>query len=272
MDAKPDCYDSVPACLCMKCQLYDVQQMVRAKSTLVSSRSPFLPGYAASLLSRPSSKPAPCAVSAALSSRPTCSVAVSTCGLADIDDLKSAREPVCQPDCLPRRPFLSRPRLDFADLSSSCFSPVASSGPVLPVSSTAVSSVGPAPVLYSPVPSSCPGPGLGSGSFAVSSAGPAPVLSTPVSSNRAGPGSGSFVAPRPIPAPRVCPAWSSRVPSSSFVAPRYVPASCVWSSPVPASPFRQLPVLPMSFSVFFVLPVLLFTPFCFNLSFVPLLR
>ena len=270
MDVKPDCYDSVPACLCMKCQLYDVQQMVRAKSSLVSSRSPFLPGYAASLLSRPSSKPAPCAVSAALSSRPTCSVAVSTCGLADIDDLKSAREPVCQPDCLPRRPFLSRLRLDFADLSSSCFSPVASSGLVLPVSSTAVSSVGPAPALYSPVPSSRPG--LGSGSFAVSSAGPAPVLSSPVSSNRAGPGSGSFLAQRPIPAPRVCPAWSSRVPSSSFVAPRYVPATRVWSSPVPASPFRQLPVLPMSFSVFFVLPVLLFTPFCFALSFVPLLR
>ena len=231
MDVKPACYDSVPACLCMKCQLYDVQQMVRAKSSLVSSRSPFLPRYAASLLSRPPSKSAPCAVSSALSSRPTCSVAVSTSGLADVDALKSAREPVCELDCPPRRPFLSRPRLDFADVSLSCFSPAASSGSVLPV----VSSVGPAPVVSSPVPSSCPG-------------------------------SGSFVAPRPV--PRVCPARPRPVPSSRFAAPRYVPASRVWSSPVGASPLRLLPFVPM---VLFVFPVLLSTPFGFALSFVPLL-
>lgn len=47
VSVKPVCYDSVPPCLCMDCQLYD-QQMVRAKSSTVSSRSPFMPRYAVS--------------------------------------------------------------------------------------------------------------------------------------------------------------------------------------------------------------------------------
>ena len=110
---KPSCYDSVPACLCMDCQLYDVKKMVRVKSTAVSSRSPFLPSYAASLLSRPS-----------------CSVATSTSGLAVTDVAKPVYEPACESDCFPRRPFLSRPRLDFAVSSSPCFLPAKSSGSV----------------------------------------------------------------------------------------------------------------------------------------------
>lgn len=40
---KPKCYDSAPPCVCTDCQLYDVKKMVNAKSSIVSSRSPFLP-------------------------------------------------------------------------------------------------------------------------------------------------------------------------------------------------------------------------------------
>ena len=232
MDEKPVCYDSVPACLCMKCQLFDVQQMVRAKSSLVSSRSPFLPSYAASLLSRPASKSlTSCAVSPALSSRPMCSVAETTCGLADVDALKSACEPVCEPDSLSRVSFLSRPRLDFADVSSSCFLPAVASSPV--PSSPPVAS---RPVVSSPAASSVP-----------PVVGPVPV-SSPVLPSR--PSSRSFVAPRPVP---------------RFAVPRYVPAP----RPVGVSPFRLLSFVPL---VLFVFPVLLSTPFGFALSFIPLLR
>ena len=78
VSVKPLYYDSVPPCLYMDCQLYDVQQMDRAKSSTVS---PFWPRYAVSLSSRPLIKSPPCAVSSALSSRPSCSVAASTYGL-----------------------------------------------------------------------------------------------------------------------------------------------------------------------------------------------
>ena len=80
----------MPPCLCIDCQLlgyplYDVKQMVRAKSSTVSSHSPFLPRYCVSLSSRPSIESTPCAVSSALSSRPSCSVSDFTYGLADVD-------------------------------------------------------------------------------------------------------------------------------------------------------------------------------------------
>ena len=79
VSVKPLYYDSVPPCLYMDCQLYDVQQMDRAKSSTVS---PFLPRYTVSLVVLSSHiRSAPYAVSSALSSRPSCSVAASTYGL-----------------------------------------------------------------------------------------------------------------------------------------------------------------------------------------------
>ena len=118
--------------------LYDVKKMVRAKSTAVSSRSPFLPSYAASLLSRPS-----------------CSVATSTSGLAVTDVAEPVYEPACESDCFPRRPFWSRPRLDFAVSSSPCFLPAKSSGSVA-VSSAVTSSPVSSAAVRGPVPPSRP--------------------------------------------------------------------------------------------------------------------
>ena len=241
---KPKCYDSVPACLCMDCQLYDVKQMVSAKSSIVSSRSPFLPRYAASLLSRPSAKSAPCAVSSALSSRPSCSVAECTYGLADVD----------------RPMFLSRPRLDFADLSSPCFvpacdsaSPVSSVPPVRAVPAPHVSSVGVPPVCSAvsvavpPVRSSSVPP-----SWSSSVAVPFRSVSAPSSAVTASPGFGcsvSSVASRPVYVPPVV------APSVSAAAPpgfRTVAASpsfgCSVSSVV-SRPVYVPPVVAPSVSV-----------------------
>ena len=102
---KSSCYDAVPACLCTSCQLF-----VLSLSSVSSSFLP--PRYAASLYSSPADS---CEVSSVLSTRPSCSVADSTCGLASIVP--------------PRRP--SR-RFEFA-VSSPPF--------MLPVSSAAVSAV-----------------------------------------------------------------------------------------------------------------------------------
>ena len=85
---KPACYDSKPACLCNDCQLYDVKMIDRSKSADVLSR------FAASVSSRPAFEFS-CAVTSS-SSRPLCSVAESTSGLADID-------------CVPRRPPVPKP-------------------------------------------------------------------------------------------------------------------------------------------------------------------
>jgi len=266
---KPSCYDDVPACLCVDCQLYDVKQMVLAKSTAVSSRSPFLPSYAASLLSRPS-----------------CSVATSTSGLAVTDVAEPVYEPdvaepvyesdaesAYEPDRFPRRPFLSRPRLDFADLSSPCFLPAESSRSA--VFSPAVTSSCPvstaAPRVWSgPVPPSRPVVSVSHGSpvssFAVS---PAAAFGCSVSS----------------PAPRVWPGPVSSAAASSPV--RSVAASPVVS--VPPSPVGPVvppcrllpgpswlphcrPVSPMACFVLVLLPVLLPTSFGFVLSFLPVLR
>ena len=155
MEEKPLCYDSVPACLCMSCQLYDVRQMVKAKSSVVSSRSPFLPSYAASLLYCPSSKSVAPATSSAVYTRPSCTVAATTSGLASIDfSMLSVTKPVREPGCFPHCSYLSRPCLDFVDSSSSpCFLPSSLSavGSVAASPSRPVSSVTSAsPVRFSP--------------------------------------------------------------------------------------------------------------------------
>ena len=155
MEEKPLCYDSVPACLCMSCQLYDVRQMVKAKSSVVSSRSPFLPSYVASLLYCPSSKSIAPATSSAVYTRPSCTVAATTSGLASIDfSMLSVTKPVREPGCFPHCSYLSRPCLDFVDSSSSpCFLPssVSAVGSVAASPSRPVSSVASAsPVRFSP--------------------------------------------------------------------------------------------------------------------------
>ena len=241
---KPKCYDFVPPCTCMDCQLYDVRSMVAAKSSIVSSRSPFLPRYAATLLSRPSVKSASCSVSSALSSRPSCSVAASTRGLADIVPPKPVStcsfvdivppKPVCEPGSFPRCPYLSRPRLDFADLSTPCFSPGSGSAP-------AVSATGSVPVasVQSVAPIGCPAALSGFASTAS-------VWSRPVMS----------------------PAVSRLVPPSPFrpvlASPSFYPAA-PFGRPV-ASPFGPSPGF-VPFLVPRFVPVLLSTVFGFVLSF-----
>lgn len=209
-------------------------------------------------MSRPSIKSAPCAVFSALSSRLSCSVAESTDGLADVDVPKS----------------LSRPCLDFADLSSPFFGVLANLFPLLVLLVPLLLSL-PSPVqlllrpvaqlallllclvLFLPrlvllclavllslvVPQFRPVfvrlylPG-----FVLSSS----IAASPVRS----------VLPGPVPS---CPALPS------------VPVS-----PVAAAPFLRstscLPFVPMACFVLAVAPVLLATAFGFALSFLPVLR
>ncbi len=256
---KPACYDS--DCLCTECQLYDVHC---AKSSSVSTTS-FLPSrYAASLLSSPVTS---CTVSSVLSTRPSCSVAESTCGLS------STFVPA-------RRPSHVRRRFDFALSSSSFVLPVSSAAPVaVPSSPVAVSSssvaVSSSPVPPSPVAVSSPVVppstiAVSSSPVAVSSVLPSPVSSVPPSCTVASSGAVSSLPATPV-LPRR---------SLSFVPPRVRPVP-VWSRPVPPSrPIRYvappprlppcpsfLPRVPVVCLVLVAVPVLLATPFGFVLSF-----
>ena len=229
---KPSCYDSVPACLCTECQLYDVHC---AESSSLSTTS-FLPRrYAASLWSSPA---ASCAVSSVLSTRPSCSIADSTCGLANTN-------------VPPRRSSRVRRRFDFAVSSSSFMLPVSSTASVaVSPSSVAVSSssvaVSSGPVQSSPI-------GSVQSSFAVASSGPvSSVPVTPVLPSR----SVSSVPPRA----RSAPVWSRPVPPSRPI--RYAaPPSRLLPSP------SLLPHVPVVCLVLVAVPVLLATPFGFVLSF-----
>ena len=249
--SKPACYDSVPPCLCTSCQLYDVHC---AESSSLSTTS-FLPHrYAASLLSSPVTS---CAVSSVLSTRPSCSVADSTCGLSNT--YVTPRRPSHV-----RRPNHVRRRFDFAVSSPPFMLPVSSaasvavpsspvpvsSSPTVPPSTVAVSSssvaVSSGPVLRSPVSSVQP-------SSTVASSGPASSLpATPVLPSR----SVSSVPPRARPVP----VWSRPVAPSRPI--RYV-APPLRLSPSPSF----LPHVPVVWLVLVAVPVLLATPFGFVLSF-----
>ena len=244
--SKPVCYDSVPACLCTECQLYDVHC---AESSSLSTTS-FLPRrYAASLLSSPA---ASCAVSSVLSTRPSCSIADSTCGLANTN-------------VPPRRPSRVRRRFDFAVSSSSFMLPVSSTASVaVPSSSVAVSpssvavpsssvAVSPSSVAVSSGPVQSSPVGSVQSSFAVASSGPvSSVPVTPVLPSR----SVSSVPPRA----RSAPVWSRPVPPRRPI--RYAaPPSRLLPSP------SLLPHVPVVCLVLVAVPVLLATPFGFVLSF-----
>ena len=232
--SKPDCYGSVSACLCTECQLYDVHC---AESSSLSTTS-FLPHrYAASLTSSPA---ASCTVSSVLSTRPSCSVADSTCGLANTN-------------VPPRRSSRVRRRFEFAVSDSPFMLPVSSAASVAVSPSSAAVSVPPSPLA---VPSS---------SVAVSSVGPvqsssAAASSGPVSSVPVSPvlpsRSVSSVPPRARPAP----VWSRTVPPSRPI--RYV------TPPLRLSPLPSLlPRVPVVCLVLVAVLILLATPFGFVLSF-----
>ena len=227
---KPECYDAVPACLCTQCQLYDV---LCAKSSSLPTSSSFLPSrYAASLSSSPA---ATCAVSSVLFTRPSCSVAVSTCVLANID-------------VPPRRPSRVRHRFDFAVSSPSFMSPVSSAAPVA-VSSSSVA-ISPSSVAVS---SSHVKPSSVESSSAVASSSPVcSVPVTPVLPSR----SMSSVPPRVRPAP----VWFRPVLPSRPI--RYV-------APPPRLPPcpSLLPRVPLVCLLVVAVPVLFATPFGFVLSF-----
>ena len=250
---KPSCYDAVPACLCTSCQLYDA---VCAKSSSVSSS--FLPArYAASLYSSPADS---CEVSSVLSTRPSYTVADSTCGLASI-----------VPPRRPRRPF------EFA-VSSPPF--------MLPVSSAAVSAVSSSSDAV-PSGSVLPSPASSVQTSAVVVSSSDAVLSSPASSvqTSATVVSSSSLLSTPVPAScpvsyassraRPVPVWSRAVPPSRpfrSVAPPFRPV---------APPLRLVPgplflprslLFPVACFVLVAVPVLLSSPFGFVLSFLPLLR
>ena len=238
---KPDCYDSVPACPCTECQLYDVHC---AESSSLSTTS-FLPHhYATSLTSSPA---ASCTVSSVLSTRPSCSVADSTCGLANTN-------------VPPRRPSRVRRRFEFAVSDPPFMLPVSSAASVA-VSSSSFA-VSPSPVAVSVPPSPL---AVSSSSVAVPSVGPvqsssAVASSGPVSSVPVSPvlpsRSVSSVPPRARPAP----VWSRTVPPTRPI--RYV-APPLRLSPVPS----LLPPVPVVCLVLVAVPVLLATRFGFVLSF-----
>ena len=264
---KPSCYDSVPACLCTECQLYDVHC---AESSSLSTTS-FLPRrYAASLSSSPT---ASCAVSSVLSTRPSCSIADSTCGLANTN-------------VPPRRPSRVRRRFDFAVSSSSFMLPVSSTASVaVSPSSVAVSpssvAVSPSSVAVSPssVAVSSSSVAVSSSSVAVSP-GSVAVSSGPVQPSPVGSVQSSFAVASsgPVSSVPVTPVLPSR--SVSAVPPRARSAP-VWSRPVPPSrptryaapPSRLLPSpsllphVPVVCLFLVAVPVLLATPFGFALSF-----
>ena len=210
-------------------------------------------------MSRPSIKSAPCAVFSALSSRLSCSVAESTDGLADVDVPKS----------------LSRPCLDFADLSSPFFGVLANLFPLLVLLVPLLLRL-PSPVqlLLRPVAQLvllllrlvlfmlrlvllCLAVLL---SLAAPQFRPVFVPSSPagfvLSSSIIAALPVRSVLPGPVPS---CPALPS------------VPVS-----PVAATPFFRstscLPFVPVACFVLAVVPVLLATPFGFALSFLPVLR
>ena len=271
---KPSCYDDVPACLCTKCQLYDV---VSAESSSVSSS--FLPvRYAATVYSSPADS---CEVSSVLSTRPSCSVAESTCGLA-------STVPPRRP-CRPRRR-----RFEFAVSSPPFMLPVSSA---VSSSSASVSSGSVLPNPASPVQT------CGAASSAVSSSSVSvpsgSVLPNPASPVQASAFVGSAVSSSSVSVPSgpVLPSPASPVvvsTAASSSAPLFTPVSSVssraWSRPVPPSrPFRSavppfrpvaplfrpllVPRLPLFPVVCLVLvAVLLPSPFGLVLSFLPLFR
>ena len=238
---KPSCYDDVPACLCTECQLYDA---VSAESSSVSSS--FLPvRYAATVYSSPADS---CEVSSVLSTRPSCSVAESTCGLASTVP--------------PRRP--RRRRFEFAVSSPPFMLPVSSA-----VSSSSVSvpsgSVLPDPV--SPVQASAVvGSAVSSSSVSVPSGPVLPSPASPVVASTAASSSAPLFTPvssvssrawsRPVPP---SPPFRSAVPPFRPVAPLFRPLL------VPRPPL--LPVVCLV-----LVAVLLPSPFGLVLSFLPLFR
>lgn len=259
MEEKPLCYDSVPACLCMSCQLYDVRQMVKAKSTVVSSRSPFLPSYAASLLYCPSSKSVAPAASSAVYSRPSCTVAATTSGLASIDDFSmlSVPKPVCEPGCFPCCSYLSRPCLDFVDSSSSpCFLPnsvsavgsvaASPSRPVPSVASASPVRLSPSLVsstLSSPVCSVSASPVRCQPSL-VNAAPPGPVGYVSASSASRSPSLVSDALSSPFRSVRCLPSLVTAAPSVSYVSASSVSRSPSLVSTALSSPICSVRCLP----------------------------
>lgn len=219
-----------------------------------------------------SSRPEPSTFWSSLSSRPSCSVAESTCGLANIyDDPKRSCVPLPDPISAEIRPFLSRPRLGFADLSSPCFSP--SSAPAVSssvVSSSSVCNVAASPVQSSSVaassssvassvvavlPVDCPVSSVAASSSAITASSSS---GCPVSTASPGSVAASPVV-RSVAAPSVC--WSP-----GFAAP-------VLSSKVQRPLFWPRPLfVAVACLVWIVVPVLIASPFGFVLSFLPLRR
>ena len=161
---KPACYDNAPLCLCDECQFYDIMMSFFADPSSYWLDPQF---------------------------RESITVAESTSGLAAIDAAcgvcKRLRlhqpDPVPDPVPAPVHRFLSRPDLDFADSSLSCFLPVCDpvpSDPVSPVCTSSVpSSSRPAPFGSCVVPSVVPSPAPSSASVCAS---PVAVCSSPPSS------------------------------------------------------------------------------------------
>ena len=255
MDVEPSCDHNVSECDCRECRLVEFRKIANDLST-----------------------------------RPSCSVGLSTCGLASVDvcprfEFTIAASSVATPSSPVRSTTVSDVPVSSCavDVMSSPVSPVAASSvpvcsvPSSPVSfvpprrpsrsrSVAASSVGPTSFIYRPAAVSsippCPVSSVVAPPSPVSPVLPRPYRSQPVAPPA---GRASFTCPAPV--------WS--------VPPRPVCSVPVLSRPVPPSrparyvppPLRLppcpsfLPRVPVVCLVLVAVPVLLATPFGFVLSF-----
>ena len=246
---KPVCYDSVPACLCKECQLYDVK-MARPKfvSRLPRPVKPF---------------------------RPPCSVAVSTSASSVVDTKSVLPRPVQTSSCPVPRPVAVSTSAKPAVVSS----PVSSSPVLWSLSSRPSCTVAestPGLPFVSPPVRKWPRLDVASVPQPVQPRFPVrytrPLLSRP----RLG-----FADPSsPVFSPSLVSALPSRPISSPVVSRPFVqsvpvprPGAVSPVSPAPLRRFALPSVLRPPFClVLAMLPVLLPTPFGFVLSFLPVLR
>ena len=246
---KPDCYDSVPPCLCKKCQSFDVYmascvprtfaQTTSGLSVVNAARSSFANVHSRSVRRKPA-RSRPVAPPVTSSSRPVASPVTSKSVVA------SSR--LVAPPVSSCAPFGSRARTCTVAASSVAARPVAASSVSSPISVPAVvsspSSVG---MSSSVVVSSARSSPVGSLAcpVTVSPVRPSPVVVPSVKFGPAGPGS---TVPR-------------------FVSPR-VPLAV---GSLPGRPFCS-PFIPVVCFVLAVVPVLLFSPFGLVWSFLPVWR
>lgn len=264
---KPECYDSVPPCLCQKCQRYDMYMASCVPHTFGEStcglaivsaaRSSFADVHSRSVRRKPArSRPRSVALPVTTSPVAVCSSTVSACSVvsnfAPFGCL--ACSSAVAPSNLAVSLVVSSPVAVPAVVSSSSFVGAPSSVPSSVVVSRPASSGSIARPVSSSVVGSRP---VSSGSLAcpvsVSPVRPSPVVVPPVHSSR--------VSRVPV---ATTPFWPRSVPRAQLVVPG--------SSVLPFGRSVGFPFVPVVCFVLAVVPVLLSLPFGFVWSFLHIWR